>query len=336
MGVTIKDVARKTGVSVTTVSLVLNKKSSRISEKTRQLIEDAAKELHYIPNHNAVSLVTKKSRLIAMIIPADTYYQYDDFIRSMEYACRNAGYYLNISLAEHTPEDIEKQIMDILRYNVEGIIFDSSMLVESSDSLYQLIAQQDIPVIFTNQIGDTAPENGIIPAHRKAASLAADHLISLGHTRIGLVTGPENLRVTGELIAGYRSTLEECHIPFSEDLIYCGSYNTRTGDEGLIQLMKENVSAIICASDMLACGVLRSASKQGINIPSDLSLVSYGMGSFIDTLGLPITSISVHLDRIARKSVNLIRNYHGEPSSPELIEPTLIDRGSTAPYNKNL
>ena len=115
MGVTIKDVAKKSGVSVTTVSLVLNKKSNRISEKTRQLIENAARELNYIPNHNAVSLVTRKSSLIALMVPPDTYYHYDDFIGSMEYACRNAGYSLNLSLMEYTPEKLAEQIRNVLR-----------------------------------------------------------------------------------------------------------------------------------------------------------------------------------------------------------------------------
>lgn len=332
MGVTIKDVAKKSGVSVTTVSLVLNKKSNRISEKTRQLIEDAARELNFIPNHNAVSLVTKKSKLIALLLPGDTYYQYDDFIRSMEYACRNAGYSLIVSLTEHTPEDIITQIHDVLRYNVEGIVIDPSLLSEWSDELQKEIDKQDIPIILTGPVLGQSPVNSIMPAHRRAAYSAVKHLIELGHERIGLITGPDTLAVTVEMIAGYRAALEENHISFSEDLIYCGPYHPSTGKAGIRNLKEENISAALVVSESITFGAMYQLSAEHIKVPDRFSLISYAMGSAAETLDLPITSVSIHLDRIARKSVNLIRNYSGETSLPESVEPTIIDKGSTAPY----
>ena len=330
MGVTIKDVAKKTGVSVTTVSLVLNKKNSRISEKTRQLIEEAARELNYVPNQTAVSLVTKKTQLIGMIVPADTYYQYSDFIRSVEYACKNAGYYLNISLAEHTPETIEQQIQALMRYNVDGIILDPSLLRDPSDSLCEMIRNQSIPIVSTDLINNEILPNSIYPDHRKGAYTAAEYLLELGHTSIGLITGPDSLSITASMIQGYREALEAYHIPFTEDKIYCGSYHLQAGYSGVEQLIHEcGISAVITSSDSIAYGVFRYLKNHQLVPGEDLSLITYGSGSLIDTLGLPLTSVSIHLDRIARKSVNLIRNYNHEPVNAEVIEPTLIERGST-------
>lgn len=332
MGVTIKDVAKKSGVSVTTVSLVLNKKTNRISEKTRQLIEDAARELNYVPNHTAVSLATRRSRLIAVLLPAETYFRYDEFIQSMEYACKNAGYYLNIALAEHSPEDIRRQIRDMLRYNVEGIVIDPSALSTWSDDLQKWIDEQEIPIIFTASSGGSLPENAIVPNHRRAAEMAAGHLIELGHSRIGLITGPDNLTVTEEIISGYRSALEAHRVSFTEDLIYCGPYHVTTGKTGLRQLLDEHISALITISDGITYGAYSQLKHMHKNLPEDLSLVGYGKGFLLDQLELPITSVFLHLDRIARKSVNLIKQYNGSPAKPELIEPTLIERGSTGLY----
>ncbi len=330
MGVTIKDVAKKTGVSVTTVSLVLNKKTSRISEKTRQLIEEAARELNYIPNQTAVSLVTKKTQLIGMIVPADTYYQYSDFIRSVEYACKNAGYFLNLSLAEHTPESIEKQIQTLMRYNVDGIILDPSLLRDPSDFLCETIRNQTIPIVSIDQISNETLPNAIYPDHRKGAYIATEYLLDLGHTSIGLITGPDSLNITASMVEGYREALETYHIPFAEDKIYCGPYHLQTGYSGVEQLLSEyGISAVITASDSIAYGVYKYVKDHHLIIGKDLSLITYGSGSLIDTMGLPLTSVSIHLDRIARKSVNLIRNYNHEPVNTEVIEPTLIERGST-------
>jgi LacI family transcriptional regulator len=100
MGVTIKDVAKKTGLSITTVSLVLNKKESRIPEKTRQMVENTAQELHYSPNHAAISLATKKTNTIGLIVPQGSYYRLDRLMISFEQACRNAGYGLSFSFPE--------------------------------------------------------------------------------------------------------------------------------------------------------------------------------------------------------------------------------------------
>ena len=332
MGVTIKDVAKKSGVSVTTVSLVLNKKSNRISEKTRQLIENAARELNYIPNHNAVSLVTRKSSLIALMVPPDTYYHYDDFIRSMEYACRNAGYSLNLSLIEYTPEKLAEQIRNVLRYNVEGIVIDPSALSEWTEDLQKELDAHEIPIILTGPVHAQAPENAIMPNYRKVASMAAEPLISLGHTRIGLITGPDTLAVTAEIIAGYRAALEEYGISFREEMTYCGPYQITTGSAGLKQLLDEEISAVITISDTITFGAVRQLGSNHLHMPEDISLVAYGVGGIVDSLDLPITSISSHFDRIARKSVNLIRTYSGVPIQAESIEPTLIERGSTAPY----
>ena len=98
MGVTIKDIARETGLSVTTVSLVLNNKDSRIIGKTRQLVQSTAQELNYQPNQAAVSLVTKKTQVIGLLIAQDHYYYFGDLIRSVEMACHNASYFPLISL----------------------------------------------------------------------------------------------------------------------------------------------------------------------------------------------------------------------------------------------
>lgn len=327
MGVTIKDVARRTGLSVTTVSLVLNKKESRISERTRQLVETAAQELNYTPNQTAVSLATKRTRVIGLLLPETGYYYYADLIHSVESACRNAGYFLTLSIAGLDEEQMVEQMVSLVHHQIDGLILDPSSLEEDADSCLEVLEQLKLPVVLLGCVNARLLPNSIVPAHRQGGYLAASHLLELGHRQVGCACGPLSCTAAADFLRGYREALEEYGLAFREELVQEGAYSLELGAAALGELRRQGVTAIAAGSDLIAWGICRAARRMGLSIPEDLSVTGYGDTAVSAGMEVPLTSVSVHFDRIARKAVNLIR--HREGLSPETITPTLICREST-------
>jgi len=344
MGVTIKDVAKKTGLSITTISLVLNKKENRISEKTRQLIENAVQELKYVPSQVAVSLSTKKTNLVALVIPRKTFYYFADLVSSIESSCRNTGYGLNISLPEG--DACLEAIREALRRGTDGVIFDPSDFNNDFYVAYMdLVLNSKTPICSLASAGAHLLPNSIIPDHRQGGYLAASHLLGLGHKHIGFLAGSRENSIVADLLRGIEDAFEE-HRPgssiLSKDGSMCadglsvifGENNAAFGYEGLktqLDIKQEHaITGIIAGSDSIAVGVLRHAQEMGISVPGQLSVIGYGNSLHAEYPPL-LSTISIHFDRIARKAVSLIKkiNQGGPALSPELISPSLILRGST-------
>lgn len=346
MGVTIKDVAKKTGLSITTVSLVLNKKDSRIPEKTREIIENVAQELRYAPNQAAISLSTKKTGLIALVIPRKTFFFFADLLSSVESSCRNNGYALNISLPERDELSCLEALRETLRRGADGVIFDPSFFRDEFFPAYRdLILESESPICSLSGIGANLLPNSIIPDHRQGAYLAASHLLGHGHNGIGLLAGSKENHVVSALLRGIEDALEEKNLPSNVlSAVFCNTMNGGTingedsaafgyeGFESLLNTRPEgSLAGIITGSAGIAAGVLRRANEMGIKIPEQLSVISYGNIPPDADYSPPLSTVSIHYDRIALKAVNLIKKLiQGGPAlSPEMAPPSLILRGST-------
>ncbi|MDR2632851.1 MAG: LacI family transcriptional regulator [Treponema sp.] len=333
MGVTIKDIAKKTGLSITTISLVLNKRESRIPERTRQIIESAAQELNYTPNQAARSLSTKKTNVIALVVPKGSFYNLADLISSVEGACRNAGYSLSISLPERDGDSCLEALQEMLRRGADGIIFDSSNIDEAFYQAYMdLLLKAETPISALAGVGAHLFSNSVIPDHRKGGALAASHLLELGHTRIGLIAGPRESCTSSDLSLGIEEALEQFHRDPGDVPRIFGLNAAASGSDGLVALIEQGCTGVIAGSNAIALGILRRAYERGIPIPQGLSLIGYGNNPHSAEFPIPLTTVSIHYDRIARKAVNLIKKLrsHSPAFTPELVPPSLIIRGSTA------
>jgi LacI family transcriptional regulator len=332
MGVTIKDIAEKTGLSITTISLVLNKKESRIPEKTRQIVENTALELHYLPNQAAKSLATRKTNAIGLIIPEGSYYRPDDMILSFDRACRNSGYSLSFAMPEQDDDACTEALESMLRRGVDGVIFDGAAVSESLYGVYrELIQQSDTPVISLAGTAAPLPES-ILPDYRQGARLAVSHLLGLGHRHIGCILGSRDSCAVQDILKGIEDPLREADLDPDAAPVLFTSYTAAGGYGGLDLLLKQDITGIFAGSDILALGILRRAYELGVSIPGQLSVVGYGNSYFAGELYVPLTSVAVHFDRIARKAVHVIKMFGQEErrSSPEPVQPSLIVRSSTA------
>ncbi|MDR1587952.1 MAG: LacI family transcriptional regulator [Treponema sp.] len=333
MGVTIKDIAKKTGLSITTISLVLNKKENRIPEKTRQIIESAALELNYTPNQAAVSLSTKKTNTIGLIIPDGSSYYFADLLASVERACRNTGYSLCVSFPEGDAEASFKAIQDMLRHGTDGIIVDPSVFGSSFQEAYiDLVVNTETPISSLAGTGAHLLSNSVIPNHRQGGYLAAAHLLGLGHTRIGAITGPGENYAVSDFLIGVEEAMEEFHLDFEAMPRVSDSNSAAAGYENFDTVLAGGLTGLITGFDTIARGVYRRAHERQIRIPDDLSVTGYGNCAHSAEFYVPLTTVSLHYDRIARKAVHLIKKLNEKKTAltPELIPPSLIVRESTA------
>ncbi|GHV91649.1 LacI family transcriptional regulator [Spirochaetia bacterium] len=339
MGVTIKDIAEKTGLSITTISLVLNKKESRISEKTRHIIENMAQELHYSPNHAAISLATRKTNTLGLIIPKGSYYRPDDMLFPFEQACRNSGYNLSFSFAEGDEETCIEAIRSMLNRGVDGIVFDGSNVSEAFYGAYrELVLKSEIPIVSLSGSANNTDNNGgnlpnsILPDHQQGAYLAVSQLLDLGHSRIGCLLGPRDTPMTADFIRGSAEALKEFNRSPDSLPVFFSSYTAEAGHKELDAILKQDITGIFAGSDVIASGIFRRSYELSIPIPKQLSVIGYGNGSFAADLYIPLTTIGVHFDRIARKAVHLIKRLGQDEGAQgtEFIQPSLIVRASTA------
>jgi LacI family transcriptional regulator len=330
MGVTIKDIATKTGRSITTVSLVLNKKESRISEKTKQIIENTAQELHYSPNQAAISLATKKTNTIGLIIPERSYYQPSDILFPFERVCRNSGYSLIFSLAEGDEDACIETVQAMLRRGIDGIVFDGSNFSEAFAGPYRdLVLESEVPIV-SLAAAEGLP-NSILPDHREGAYLAISHLLDLKHSRIGCILGSQDTRIVSEIIQGLAKALEEFNLDADSMPVLFTSGSAASGYRESETLLQQGITGIFAGSDVIASGLFRRCYESGVAIPDKLSVVGYGNGAFAGDFYVPLTTVSVHFDRIARKAIHLIKRIGQEEKSldPEYIHPSLVVRAST-------
>ncbi|WHH59084.1 LacI family DNA-binding transcriptional regulator [Petroclostridium sp. X23] len=333
MGVTIKDVAKKAGISTTTVSLVLNNKSNaRISEKTRQLVTNAAMELNYIPNQMAVGLATKKTQTIGLLLPDVNSYHFTSLIHSIEAACKKTNYFLMIGTISSGSENELTYITNFINRGVDGIIFDPSLCSkEFSQKYVNSIASLNVPVISLGPVNASLLPNSIVPDYRQGGYIAATHLLEMGHRRIGFFITCADFNAVSAISDGYQDALDEWDIPYDSNLVFEGTLHSDSGYQCLDKLLNQNITAIFSSSDIAAYGIYRYAREHKIRIPDDLSVVGFSDITLSAALDVPLTSVSFHMDRIARKSVNLLRKVSEskEQLIPEIIPPNLILRSST-------
>jgi LacI family transcriptional regulator len=333
MGVTIKDIAKRTGLSITTVSLVLNKRESRISEKTKQIVENTAHELHYSPNQAAISLATKKTNVIGLIIPQGSCYRPNNLMISFERACRNAGYSLSCSFPEDDDDTCFEAVEAMISRGADGIIFDGSNVSGAFYASYRdLVLKTDIPMVTLTGSGADLLSDSIMPDHRRGACLAVSHLLSLGHSRTGCILGPRDSGIVSDMIRGCADAFGEFGLdPDSLPALFM-SYDAEGGYRGIETLLKQGVTGVFAGSDAIAAGVFRRAYELGIAVPEKLSVVGYGDSPFAADNYVPLSTVNLHFDRIARKAVFSIKMPPAaeQTKGPELILPSLVVRASTA------
>ncbi|WP_322807024.1 LacI family DNA-binding transcriptional regulator [Thermanaerothrix sp.] len=341
--VTLKDVARRAGVSYQTVSKLINRQI-RLAEETEQRIWQAIQDLGYTPHYNARSLRAQRSFTIGYSWPPsppdETNPILDQFLQSMFVAAEARGYYL-LMFPYHY--EVEKQIAayaDLIDAGrVDGFILSS---VEYNDPRIRYLQERNFPFV---AFGRSNPE-WVFPCidvdGGQGLYEVTRHLITLGHRRIAVLAWPRESRVGNNRLEGYLRALKESALPIDENLILRGEGKLDFGYRATHQLLNlpptQRPTAIVALNDYMAIGAMQAAQEQGIRIGEDLAISGFDDIPLARYLTPPLTSIRQPIweigQHVIQRLIDIIEN--GQTPEPQclLVPPTLIVRASTDPTVK--
>ncbi len=331
MTVTIRDVAKKAGVGIATVSRVLNNSPS-VSEETRQKVQQAIELLNFTPNPIARRLSTGRTLTLGVIVPYFTLPAFVKRLQGVQYALAESDYDLVLFNVE-TPGQRDKNFQDLQRHTrVDGLLIMS--LGVTTDDLEQF-AHAGMPVVLIDSFHPEA--HRIVVDHLAGGRMATEHLIQLGHTKIGFVSehleNPFKFTATIDRYEGYRSALKAAGIEPAAEYVQHGEFGrevARRLGEHLLNL-PDPPTAVFAASDTQAIGVLEAVRKAGRTVPDSFSIIGYNDIRDAEYLGL--TTIREPLFESGVKAVELLLEVIETPiDEPQEIQLglELVLRSTTA------
>ncbi|MBB2903403.1 DNA-binding LacI/PurR family transcriptional regulator [Kineococcus radiotolerans] len=321
------EVARRAGVSQKTVSRVVNGEAY-VSAAVREKVLAAMEELGYRPNLAARALTSGRSRRIGVVWLGSPLHGPSQALVALEHAARDLGY--SVSLAASKGGDMLAAVESLLAQGVDGIVLD-----EPVDDHPLLALTTTVPVVSVGRVG-TAPGADVeVETQDLAAGAAAatDHLLDLGHPTVHHVAGPEDWWSARDRAQGWRNALQRRKITVPD--VIPGDWTAASGyAAGRTLLDRDDVTAVFCANDEMALGLIRSWVETGRSIPADLSVVGVDDIPVAAFTSPPLTTVRQNFELTATSAVARLvaRIEGGSPVAPPTPSvPQLIVRASTAP-----
>jgi LacI family transcriptional regulator len=270
---TITDVAKRAGVSPITVSRVING-ARNVNLATRHKVEQAVQELKYVPNVAARSLRSKRTCSLALIVPDVTNVFWTTVARGVEDAAQSSGYSVLLCNTDETPAKQERYLDVVLGQQVDGVI-----IAPYDGEAHNLSKLRDrhLPTVVIDRHIKGWDVDSVCSDSVAGARALVQHLIELGHTRIAVITGPENTSTAHDRVTGYRLALAKAGIPIDPRLIRFGEFRSPSGEQLTYQLLDEGLhpTAIFAANNAIALGVITALEKRAQKIPQDMALVCF-------------------------------------------------------------
>lgn len=304
---TLKSIATKLGVSVSTVSRVINGKSSRyrISKDTQDAILKVAKELSYSPNQLARGLRLKRTNTIGYIIPDISNPFFSSIAKSVEKFARKFGYSILLCDSEENT-DIEKESLQLmLNRKVDGLII-SPVGIEVSHLV--TISQKNIPIVLLDRYFPDLNIPFVTSDNYQGALEAVNLLIENGHKRIACIQGLKNTSPNNDRVKGYKDAHRKHDLEIDESLLVGDSFGEENGYIETKLLLKKSVlpTAIFSISNLISLGAIRAISEEGLKIPDDISMISFDDQPYSRFLSTPMTTVSQQSAQIGQIATKLL------------------------------
>ncbi|GGK11824.1 LacI family transcriptional regulator [Caldalkalibacillus thermarum] len=338
MSVTIRDVAKLAGVAPSTVSRVIAG-SNRISQATKERVYEAMEKLGYHPNYNARSLAVKSTRSIGIIMPRSTEQAFlnpffPEVLRGISVRANEKGYALFLSTGKNEEEQ-KQAVMDMVQgRRVDGVIV---LYSRFDDPVVDYLMNKNFPFVMVGKPAHHASKISYVDNDNiLAGKEITQHLIDLGHQRIGFVGGSRQFVVTMDRLAGYQEALSEAGIAYDAQLLIEQDFLPEGGYQGMKQLMQvENPpTALVVVDDMMALGVISALDELGLSVPEDVSVASIN-DFYISRVSTPaLTTVNINIFRLGYQATDkLLYWLENEEAdlSPTIVGHELRIRHSTAP-----
>lgn len=326
--VTLKDVANKAGVSVMTVSNVLND-WPRVKEKTRKKVQAAIRELGYRPNTVARSLVTGQTKTIGVMIPDITNPFFGQTVRGCEDVLYSSGYSILLCNTNENQEKERCYLEMLVDRGVDGLLIFGA---RSPSIVLSEVVHDDIPIIAEDSPAQHDNTSVIDIDNVGGAYTATKHLIDLGHKHIGHLTGPDQRLAAIRRLEGYKNALEDTGIKYDSSYIEGGFPSIRGGYQATMRLIdSQEVTALFCYNDLMAIGAMLACQHQEISVPEEMAIVGFDDIAMAMLVTPALTTIQVsqfHMGKLA--SELLLERLSGKKVTREhiLFPVTLIVRNS--------
>jgi LacI family transcriptional regulator len=331
---TIRDVARLAEVHPGTVSRALNEQTrTLVNEETAARVLAAAEQLGYRPNPIARGLKTSRSFTVGVLIPDLTNPLFPPIVRGIDDRLSTAGYTQLLVNTDNDAARERNQIETMLARQVDGFISATARLdVEPLSAALRA----GRPLVLVNRSFENGHVSAALVDDAKGSQLAVEHVVSLGHTRIAHVAGPQNVSTGHGRYLGFLHAMSESGLPVPpERVAFAGSFTEEAGARACAEVLDadSSVTAIISANDRLAIGCYDTLILRGLGCPGDISVVGFNDMMFIDRLSPPLTSVHIPQREIGFAAADLLlAQLVDDPAVPTEIklDPTLTVRASTA------
>lgn len=332
--VTVRDVAREAGVHPGTVSRVLNPdRRHLISEETASRVEKAARELGYGVNHIARGLRTRQSSTIGVLIPDLTNPLFPPMVRGIEDELHPAGYTALLYNTDSDPQRELHGIETLFARQVDGFIVAPT---ETNVERVQEMIEEGIPVVLVNRSVPRVSGFAVTPDDRRGATIAVEHLISLGHRAIAHIGGPQSLSPGQERYRAFLDAMREHGLERQATKLtaFAESFTGGAGVQPTHELLGrgEPLTAVFAANDLLALDCIDVLRDAGLRCPKDVSVIGFNDMPFVDRFDPPLSTIHFsHYEMGRRAAELLLGQLSGDTSAPRtlVLATELVERGST-------
>lgn len=329
---TIKEVARKAGVSVGTVSNVLSGLPT-VTKELRERVQKAMAEMRYQPSHVARSLKIKQTHTLAMVISDITNPFFPTMVRGAEDAAAEHGYMLSIF---NTDDDLdrERKVCEILgSRRMDGVLLVPALL-RGDDSHVEQLLQMGTPVVCLDRAPEGLEVDCVLVDNSGGVAQCVKHLAEQGARRIAYLGGERRLYISAERLAGFQRGMKSAGLPLISELIWEGDFRLESGYRiGMEQLKRGNFDALFVANIPMALGVLRAMGELGMEAPRDLLLATFDHLEILDSFRPRLTCVAQPSYQIGRRGVERllerIKDGDGEPKVERLKTELRIGQSST-------
>jgi len=332
--ITRKEVAEQAGVSVAVVSYVVNNGPRPVSPETRAKVEKAIEELGYYPNELARSLSRQQTAVIGLIIPSLLNPVYAEIAESLTRCCEAEGYQVILG---GTGRNHQKEVAfakSLRAKQVDGVVMIPS---ESPEEILEPLQQAHIPTVVLEH--DLPDVHCITIDDLQGGRLATEHLLSLGHQRIGMIKRKPTSALSHLRFVAFRDTLLAAGVPFDPELVVECEAGQAAGYASMQSLLAlpQPPTAVFAHNDVLAMGAISTIHHAGLTIPGDVSIVGYDNTIHSTYLNPPLTTVKFPIADMGRQAgrtiLELIQNDNTLPAKTVMLPVELIVRASTGPLN---
>ena len=329
---TIIDIARKLGISTSTVSRALSDHPD-VDNDTKKRVQKIAKVLHYTPNPIAQSLRSNRTMTIGVIVPEIKHDFFSSAISGIEEIAYKSGY--TIILCQSN-ESYEREVINtnlLMRQRVAGIVVSITQNTKSGDHFNDLLKRR-MPLVFFDRVCESVKTSKVIIDDYKSAFDAVTYLIGKGYKRIAHFGGPKELGICKKRLSGYLDALRQAQLPTQTEIIRYGGLHEQDGYSSMDHLLSENAipDAIFAVNDPVAIGAYQRIKEAGLNIPNDVAIMGFSNNRITTMVNPQLTTVDQPSFEMGRKSaeilINIIEDKMLEPTIL-ILDTKLIERGST-------